>query len=286
MHIMKPVALVTGASSGFGLLTAAALARAGFTVLATMRDVSKLEALQAELLRLAGAKAQVDIIGMDVSCEASVEAGVKEALAKHDRIDVLINNAGFAVGGFVEDVPLTEWRRQMDTNFFGLVAVTKAVLPAMRAQRSGCIINLSSISGRTGFPGYAPYAASKFAVEGFSESLRMEVAPFGIRVVLVEPGAYRTGIWSKGLAALSRTPGSAYAEALEAVLRYTRATAEQAPDAQHVADRIVRIARTARPRLRYAMGTGARLTLLAKAVLPWAWFERLVLRALRRSVRR
>lgn len=115
------------------------------------------------------------MLALDVTDEASIASAIQESLELAGRMDVLVNNAGFAVGGFVEEVSMEEWRRQLETNFFGLVAVTKAVLPHMRVQRSGLIINVSSVSGLSGFPGYGPYAASKFAVEGFSESLRQEM---------------------------------------------------------------------------------------------------------------
>jgi NAD(P)-dependent dehydrogenase (short-subunit alcohol dehydrogenase family) len=195
---------------------------------------------------------------------------------KYNRIDVLVNNAGFAIGGCVEDVPLEDWRLQFETNFFGLVALTQAVLPFMRQQQQGKIINVSSISGRLGFPGYAAYAASKFAVEGFSESLRHELLPFGVYVVLVEPGAYKTEIWGKGFAAIRTSPNSPYRNQLDAVLRYSHKAAETAPNPQDIANLIANIAAKSYPKLRYPSGKGASLTLWSKAMLPWKWFERML----------
>ncbi|WP_376717943.1 SDR family oxidoreductase [Paenibacillus forsythiae] len=262
------------------MLTAALLAQQGYRVVAAMRDPSR----QEDLVRLAEQAAILDrvrVMRMDVTDPAAIEAAVAEALNSFGRIDVLVNNAGYAAGGFVEEVPMEEWRRQMETNFFGLVAVTKAVLPQMRERRSGLIINIGSVSGLAAFPGYAPYAASKFAVEGFSESLRHEMSPFGVRVVIIEPGAYRTAIWSKGLSQISAADGSPYRARLDAVLRYSRKTADTAPDPQEVAELIGRIAQMRSPRLRYVVGRGSRLLTGGKSLLPWRWFERIVARALR-----
>jgi NAD(P)-dependent dehydrogenase (short-subunit alcohol dehydrogenase family) len=210
---------------------------------------------------------------LDVTDIQNIAQVIQTILQKYHRIDILVNNAGYAVGGCVEDIPLEVWREQFETNFFGLVALTQAVLPMMRQQKQGKIINISSISGRLGFPGYAAYSASKFAVEGFSESLRHEMLPFGVFVVLVEPGSYKTEIWDKGFASMQTSPESAYRTQLEAVLRYSRKAAENSPDPQLIADLIVRITAKASPKLRYTLGKGSSLTLLGNALLPWKWFE-------------
>ncbi|WP_238649617.1 SDR family oxidoreductase [Paenibacillus piscarius] len=276
----EPVALITGTSSGFGLLTALTLARLGYKIVATMRDLERRDELiqQAEQ---AGVLERMHLLALDVTDEASVAAAVQATLELTGRIDVLVNNAGLAVGGFVEEVDMEAWRRQMETNFFGLIAVTKAVLPVMRAQRSGLIINVSSVSGLTGFPGYAPYAASKFAVEGFSESLRQEMLSYGVRVVIVEPGSFRTPIWSKGIAGIHNPEGSPYRARLEEVLRYSRRSAETAPDPQQVADLIGRITAKRAPRLRYPVGKGSRMLMIGKALLPWKVLEGIISRSLR-----
>lgn len=279
-HGLDPVALITGTSSGFGLLTALTLARQGYKVVATMRDLERKDELvqQAEQ---AGVLERMHLLALDVTDEASIASATQAALELAGRIDVLVNNAGFAVGGFVEEVGMDAWRRQMETNFFGLIAVTKAVLPIMRAQRSGLIINVSSVSGLTGFPGYAPYASSKFAVEGFSESLRQEMLSYGVRVVLVEPGSFRTPIWGKGIAGIHSPEGSPYRARLEEVLRYSRRSAETAPDPQQVADLIGRITAKRAPRLRYPVGKGSRMLMIGKALLPWKVLEGIISRSLR-----
>lgn len=268
----KPIALITGTSSGFGLLTAIALGKAGYHVIATMRDLSK----RLPLLEQAkAAKIEQNIVYMqlDITDETAIKQLIQTIQFQYNRIDILVNNAGIAVGGYVEDVTITDWRLQFETNFFGLIALTQAVLPIMRSQNSGKIINISSISGRLGFPGYAAYAASKFAVEGFSESLRHEMLPFGIYVVLVEPGAYKTEIWEKGFNTMRTSPESVYRTQLEAVLRYSQKAAETAPNPQDIANLIVKVTKNVHPKLRYPLGKGARLTLWSKALLPWKWFE-------------
>jgi NAD(P)-dependent dehydrogenase (short-subunit alcohol dehydrogenase family) len=271
----KPVAFVTGASSGFGLLTSVRLAKQNYRVIATMRDPDKSGEL-LERARAAGVTKEIEIHRLDVTDSEAIRQVVDETLKRYERIDVLVNNAGFAVGGFVEEVPMEDWRRQMETNFFGLVEMTKAVIPAMRSRQSGIIINISSISGRVGFPGYAPYAASKFAVEGFSESLRHELGPFGVKVVLVEPGAYRTPIWDKGLKQIKNPEHSPYKNRLQAIMSYSRRSGETAPDPQKVADIIGKLAGKRSPGLRYPMGQGAVLALWTKALLPWKWFEGII----------
>ncbi|MGF7033375.1 NAD(P)-dependent dehydrogenase (short-subunit alcohol dehydrogenase family) [Paenibacillus mucilaginosus] len=276
----RPTALVTGASSGLGLRIAAALAAEGWMVAAAMRDLSKGEAL-LEAARRAGAEEWVDCRKLDVCDEEAVRHTVREVAEDYGRIDVLVNNAGYAVGGYTEDIPMEAWRAQFETNFFGLVALTQAVLPLMREQRRGRIVNISSISGRAGFPGYGPYAASKFAVEGFSEALRLEMQPYGVDVVLIEPGAYRTEIWRKGFEGIHAPEGSPYRRELEAVLRYSQRTAEAAPDPQEVADAVLRVLRAPRPKLRYPLGRGVALSLLGRSLLPWHWYERIVRRMLK-----
>ncbi|MDF2935590.1 MAG: short chain dehydrogenase [Paenibacillaceae bacterium] len=274
------VALITGASSGFGMLTALELARKGIMTVATMRKPERAGELlkQAEAMGVAG---QIQVLPLDVTDPISIREAVEETLRNYQRLDILVNNAGFAAGGFVEDVPMEAWRQQMETNFFGLIAVTQSVLPTMRRQQKGLIINISSVSGRVAFPGYGPYAASKFAVEGFTETLRHELAPLGIRVVLVEPGSYRTPIWGKGLAAMASPPDSPYRERLARIAQYSRRTAETAPDPVQVAELIGKLADTRSPRLRYTLGSGSRLAIWGRALLPWKWFEAIIDRATR-----
>ncbi len=191
------IALITGASSGFGLLTSIELAKAGFRVVATMRDLGRRARLD-HAVSAAGVAPMIDVRALDVTKFETIPGFVDAMVRDYGRLDVLVNNAGFAVAGFAEDIKLDELRLQFETNFFGAVAMTKAALPTMRRQRSGHIIQVSSIAGLLGSVTVSSYSASKHALEGWSESLRLEVNSLGIKVVLVEPGAFQTGIWTRG----------------------------------------------------------------------------------------
>lgn len=274
------VALVTGASSGFGRGIVLELARAEYFVFAAVRDLTKVEACRTEA-KLQGLADRIAWIELDVTREDHVKRAVKDISGMHGRLDVLVNNAGIAIGGMAEEIGIEAWRQQLETNVYGVIRVTQAVLPMMRAQRSGKIIQISSLSGRFGFPGLAPYVTSKFALEGFSESLRLELLPLGIHVVLVEPGAYRTDIWGKSMAMLHRDDEagpSAYGDLRRRIVRLTQASSAGAGDPAEVCRLVLRIVRMRAPRLRYPIGRGARTMPLAKALLPWSWIERLVMK--------
>lgn len=275
----QPVAFVTGASSGFGLLTSMALAGEGYRVLASMRNLKNRGRLEAAA-KEAGVTDRIEIIQLDVTDFSTVETVIQDVIRRYGRIDMLVNNAGYAAGGFTEELAIEEWRRQFETNFFGLVAVTKAVLPSMRERRSGKIVNISSISGRIGFPSMGPYVASKFAVEGFSESLRLEMMPYGVHVVLIEPGSYKTDIWSKGLGAVTIHPNSPYVKEMEAILKYVNQIADTAPAPDEVIRQIVQVAKSPSPKLRYPVGKGVKLGIVLKNMLSWKWWERMVAKRL------
>lgn len=178
---------ITGTSSGFGDAFARHALAQGHRVVATARDPRKLDPL------VALAPERVLALALDVKQSEQAEAAVHAAVDRFGRIDVLINNAGYGSVGAVEETPETELRAQMETNFFGTVAVTQAVLPVLRQQRRGAIVNISSMGGQMSFGGFGAYSASKFALEGLSEALAQEMAPFGVKVLIVEPGAFRTG---------------------------------------------------------------------------------------------
>ncbi|HZG61833.1 MAG TPA: oxidoreductase [Anoxybacillus sp.] len=270
-----PVAFVTGASSGFGLLTSVALAGEGYRVLASMRDLDNRERLESAAKK-AGVTDRIEIVQLDVTDFSAAETVIQDVIDRYGRIDLLVNNAGYAAGGFTEELAIEEWQRQFETNFFGLVAVTKAVLPVMRELRNGKIVNISSISGRIGFPSMGPYVASKFAVEGFSESLRLEMLPYGVHVVLIEPGSYKTDIWSKGLGAATINPNSPYVIEMKAILKYVNQVADTAPAPDEVIQQIVQVAKSPYPKLRYPVGKGVKLGMVLKNVLPWKWWERMM----------
>src|SRR3954447_21094975 len=264
------VALVTGGSSGIGECTVRELLDAGFVVYPVARRVERMQPL-AEL----GAH----VFAMDVTDDASMVAGVERIIAEHGRMDVLVTNAGYGSYGAVEDVPIDEARRQFEVNVFGLARLTQLVTPHLRAQGSGRIINVSSIGGKFYEPLGAWYHATKFAVEGFSDSLRIELAPYGIQVVIIEPGPIRTEwntISRESLVEVSR--GTAYEEQAEKV----RARMEKADQPMSssgpevVARKIVKAATTSRPKPRYPVGRGAGTILGARRVLPDRAFDVIV----------
>jgi NAD(P)-dependent dehydrogenase (short-subunit alcohol dehydrogenase family) len=266
------VAIVTGCSSGFGLLACHELARAGFTVYPTMRNLSKRKELDG-----------FEVLQLDVTDPDSIGRAVEKVMAEAGRIDVLVNNAGIGIGGFFEDLTNEEIRRQFETNFFGALEVTRRVLPVMRKQRGGRIINVSSIAGRFGTPILSGYVASKFALEGFSESLYHEVAHFGIDVILIEPGTYRTEIFDA-----NRTVGknalrsdSAYVEYMAPIERkINRLVEKSTADPREVARAIAHAATIRRPKPRYIMGKDAKLQAFLKWALPGKLLNSLVRRAI------
>jgi NAD(P)-dependent dehydrogenase (short-subunit alcohol dehydrogenase family) len=239
-----------------------------------MSDLRRREKLDQALK---AASLSANVRQLDVTDNAVVDSIIENVIRDYGRIDALVNNAGFAMGGFVEDVSLPELREQFETNFFGHVAVTKAVLPHMRAQQSGQVIMISSISGISAPAGLSSYAASKFALEGWSESLRLECAPLGVWISLVEPGAYATDIWHRnrkiGEAALSESsPNRERATRMKE--RIDRGLRMGSPEI--VAKKIVAIANDPHPRLRYLVGQDARMQHGLKKVLPWKIYERVV----------
>ena len=183
---MEKVWFITGASSGFGKAFAEYAITQGYKVIVTARRLDKLESIKAL------APDQVEAIKMDVNNNAEISGAVKKAIDRFGRVDVLINNAGYGIVGAVEETPESELRALMDTNFFGAVSVTQALLPTFRQQRSGAIVNITSLGGQLSFAGFSAYSASKCALEGHSEALADELAPLGIKVLIVEPGNFRT----------------------------------------------------------------------------------------------
>lgn len=275
---MDRTAFITGASSGFGLLTSVTLAKRGWRVLATMRDLSRCEKLEAAA-RDAGVLESIELHALDVT-NADQIAEVANLIEKRGHpLHALVNNAGFAVPGFAEEVTDAELRDQFDTNFFGAAAVTRAILPQMRRQGFGHVAMVSSISGRTGFPGVSSYVASKFALEGWTETLRYEMAPLGIKVSIVEPGSFETDIWTRNakLTAKMSDPESPNAARQARWQSRITASAKSRANPQIVADLIARVVETPEPRLRYVIGKDARMALLMKKVFPAGVFERLMI---------
>ncbi|HEX9228646.1 MAG TPA: oxidoreductase [Arthrobacter sp.] len=263
----QPVAFVTGASTGIGFETAWKLAARGFTVYAGARRVEKMEPLKAH---------GVTVVALDVTNEESMAAAVEQVIAAHGRVDVLVNNAGYGSYGSLEEVEIAEGRRQFDVNLFGLARMTQLVLPGMRAAGRGRIINVSSIGGKMYEPLGAWYHATKFAVEGLSDSLRIELKPHGIDVSIIEPSGTESewgAISGDSLLATSgHGPYMDQAKVVAAALASTVGSTMSTPP-EVIADAIVHAATSPRPRTRYPVGKGARAILLLRRLLPDRAFD-------------
>ncbi|HDR3887164.1 TPA: SDR family oxidoreductase [Bacillus cereus] len=278
----KKIAVITGASSGFGLLTTLELAKKDYFVIATMRNLEKQVDLISQATKL-NLQQNIKVQQLDVTDQSSIH-NFQLFLKDMNRVDLLINNAGYATGGFVEEIPVEEYRKQFETNLFGAISITQLVLPYMRKQKSGKIINISSISGQVGFPGLSPYVSSKYALEGWSESLRLEVKPFGIDVALLEPGSYNTNIWEVGkqLAENQSDTTSPYKEYMDKIQKHINSGSNTFGNPIDVANKIVEIAEAKRTTLRYPIGKGVKFMIFAKKILPWRLWEFLVLRSFKK----
>lgn len=276
---MTRTALITGASSGFGLLTSITVARRGWHVLATMRDLNRRDKLESAALA-AEVHDRIECHALDVTNPAQIATITDLISSRNQPLHALVNNAGFAVPGFAEEVTDAELRDQFETNFFGAASLTRALLPQMRRQGFGHIVMVSSISGRLGFPGVSSYAASKFALEGWTETLRYEMAALGIRVVLVEPGSFETDIWTRNakISAKMQDPASPNAARVSRWRERLDRSAKDRANPQLVADLIARILETPHPKLRYVIGRDARMALLMRRLLPARAFERLIIK--------
>lgn len=262
--------LVTGCSTGIGRAAALAFVARGWTTVATARDVATLAELTAR-----GAESDT----LDVRSDEDRRRVVRAVLDRHGRLDALVNNAGYPEYGPFEEVGLDRWRAQFETNVFGLVALSQLAIPPMRAQRWGRIINVSSMGGVVTFPLGAPYHASKFAVEGLSDVARMELAGFGIRVVVIEPGVVLSNFDTTANETLTATDPAygAMAESFRRVLArsYRRKTVTNVT-ADQVAQRIVRAATARRPRTRYVVPSAARALLAFRRVAPDRLYDAVV----------
>ena len=258
---MEKVAVVTGASSGIGFETALALAREGYHTYATMRDVTKGDKIK-ELGEKDGLK--ISVLELDVDNDDSVKVAIKKILDEKQRIDVLVNNAGWGLWGCVEDVSVDEFKTQFETNFFSVIRLIQEVGPTMRKQGSGKIINISSVAGRIGFPASPAYISSKFALEGLSESLRLEMAPFGVDVIIIEPGVIKTNFLNPVRLAKKSESGTAYRDITARVVSGVKMMAEMGTPPKEVADTIVKSINDDKPLPRYIVGNDASMFLEAK----------------------
>lgn len=271
--LQRPVVLLTGASSGIGYDVAPLLVRYGYTVYGAARRVEKIEELASE-----GVKA----LSLDVTDEASMEAAVQQIIDAEGRIDVLINNAGYGSYGAIEDVPIDEARRQFEVNLFGLARLTQLVLPHMRARGSGRILNISSMAGRITSPLGAWYHATKYALEAFSDALRMEVEEFGIDVVIIEPGGIKTPwglITADHLEESSRNGVyAAQAQRVAANMRKLYSPSSNLSEPKVISNAILRALEARRPKTRYLVGFGAKPSVFLHTVLPDRLFDKVARR--------
>ncbi len=277
-NFSRKVILVTGCSSGFGLVTAARLAGRGHKVFATVRDLKKSGALEIETRKYGGEK-NLKILPLDVTRPDTIKSAVHEIVSEEGIIEVLINNAGFGIGGFFEDLSDQDLREQFDTNFFGVLNVTRAVLPVMRPRKKGLIINISSMSASAGTPAFSAYCSSKWALEGFSECLYMELKPLGIHTVLVEPGSYRTGIFEENARYAEnfynhRSPYFKKSHHLKEVVG--REIKKNRRDPQEVAAVIEGIVNSSSPSFRNVVGLRSRLRFFLVRHIPFKFYAWLV----------
>lgn len=248
----QKVAIVTGSSTGIGYETSLILARNGFLTYATMRNLNKSEDMK---LIVAKENLPIQIKQLDVTEDLSVENAIQEISSETGRIDVLVNNAGYGLNGAFEDLAMDEVKAQYETNVYGLMRTTQAVLPIMRKQKSGTIVNISSGAGRFGLPGGSAYVSTKFAVEGLSESMSYELEPFGIKVVIVEPGVIRTNFMD-GLviAKKSQDPNSPYSQIMQKIATGFEEMMKNASSPDLVAKVVLNAIRDKNPSLRYLAG--------------------------------
>ena len=267
---MDKVALVTGSSSGIGFETSLALARNGYHTFATMRNLGKDEKIKQIIEK---EDLSVEILELDVDSEESVNRVIKIVSEKKGRIDVLVNNAGYGMWGTVEDVSIDEFKEQFETNFFSIIRLIQKVAPIMRKQSSGNIVNISSVAGRIGFPVSPAYISSKFALEGLSESLRFELMPFGINVIIIEPGVIKTNFFDSMKMSEKSQQDSTYKEITDKVISGVKMMAEMGTHPKEVADVVIKTLGEEKPLPRYVIGNDAMMFLEAKKMKTDIEFE-------------
>jgi len=257
---MEKVALVTGSSSGIGYETALSLARDGYYTFASMRDTSKAEELKKNADK---ENLPITVIELDVDNEASIVEAIKKVMSDANRIDVLVNNAGYGQFGCTEDVSTDDFRKQFETNFFSVVRIIQEVAPIMRKQSSGFIVNISSVAGRIGLPGSPAYISSKFALEGLGECLRYELGMFGIKTTLIEPGVIKTNFFDSMKIPDSKTDPK-YKQLTDNMLAGLKMMVELGTAPSQVADAVIKAIHDEEVLPRYIVGTDAAMFMEAK----------------------
>ena len=267
---MENVALVTGCSSGIGLETAISLAREGHFTYATMRNMKK----SGDLDKIVHDEdLPIKILELDVDDEESVDNTIAKIMEEKGRIDTLVNNAGWGMWGTVEDVSIEEFKQQFETNFFSIIRMIQKVAPIMRKQKSGNIVNVSSVAGKIGFPVSPAYISSKFALEGLSECIRFELGPFGINVIIIEPGVIKTNFFDSMKMAKKSNSDSVYNEITSKVVSGVTMMAEMGTEPKEVADTIIKSINEEKPLPRYIVGNDAMMFLEAKKMKTDIEFE-------------
>jgi NAD(P)-dependent dehydrogenase (short-subunit alcohol dehydrogenase family) len=262
------VGLVTGSSSGIGFETSLMLARNGFNTYASMRNLEKSKSIREIANK---EKLPLQVVQLDVNDDKSVKEAIDKVVAENQRIDVLVNNAGYGLLGSLEDLSTEEIKAQFETNFFGVVRVTQQVLPIMRKQNNGTIVNISSVGGRIGIPGLSAYHSTKFALEGLSESISYELEPFGIRVVVIEPGFIRTNIMNSSILAKKaqdlNSPYFSLTQQLEESFKSAMENTSASSPPEEVAKVVLQAVTSQNPKLRYVVGNDASSLIQAKTTM-------------------
>jgi NAD(P)-dependent dehydrogenase (short-subunit alcohol dehydrogenase family) len=252
MTSSQRVAVVTGSSTGNGYETSLTLARNGFLTYATMRSLNKGENIKSLAQK---EKLPLKTVQLDVTDDISVKNAIQSIIAESNRIDVLVNNAGYGLFGAFEDLSMEEIKAQYETNLFGVIRVTQSVLPIMRKQKSGVIVNISSAAGRFGYPGGSAYVSTKFAIEGLSESMAYELEPFGIKVVLVEPGFIKTNIANNMVTAKkAQDANSPYSQLTGKTVSFIEHGLETGSPPDVVANVVLKAVTSENPGMRYLAG--------------------------------
>lgn len=267
---MQKVALVTGSSSGIGFETSLALAREGYYTYASMRDTKKSKQI-SEIAKKENLP--ISVIELDVDKPQSVKSAVSQIVKEKKRIDVLVNNAGYGIFGCLEDLSIEEIKEQFETNFFSIIRMIHEVAPIMRAQKDGTIVNVSSVAGRIAFPATPAYISSKFALEGLSESLRYELSPFGVKIIIIEPGVIKTNFFSSMRMPKNVKPDSPYSDLTSKVVGGIKMMAEMGTHPKEVADTIIKALKEKEPLPRYSVGNDAAMFLEAKKMKTDIEFE-------------
>ena len=274
MSADQKIAIVTGSSSGIGLDTSVTLAQNGFLTYATMRNLDKSSIVKAEAEK---EKLPIKIVKLDVTDDQSVKDAIRTVVSENGRIDVLVNNAGYGLVGAFEDLSIDEIKNQYETNVFGLMRVTQRVLPIMRGQKSGIIVNVSSGAGLFGYPGGSAYVSTKFAIEGLSESISYELGQFGIKVVLIEPGFIKTNFSNAMVTAKkAQDQNSPYSQMMQRIQANSGEMVKNASPVDIVSKAILEAVTSKSPNLRYLAGKDVQTWAANKKTMSDAEFQNML----------